>query len=120
MLNLDFDTMPTIGINVMVTGFTSQIVKNIDGKSVLDFSIEENLGNKEPGDFLLEVRHDPNNKYLANKTNSINQTMRSTTAIMTGLIYFQQPTIDDNTDDEVIPTKHICFIKIGKRSKNSQ
>ena len=42
MTNLDYDTMPAIGINVMVTGQTTQTVKNIDGESVLDFLVEEN------------------------------------------------------------------------------
>lgn len=123
MFDLDFETMPAIGINVMISGFTTQIVKNINNKSVLEFTIEENLGNKEPNDFLLEVRHDPKNKYLANKTNSINQTMRSTTAIMSGLLYFEKPIIDDNTNDETTPGIHILHLDdislISSRNNNS-
>ncbi|CAB4383429.1 unnamed protein product [Rhizophagus irregularis] len=46
---------------------------------------EESLGNRKLTEFWVEARHDPNNKYyLANKTNSINQNMRSTTAILVG------------------------------------
>ncbi|CAB5332380.1 uncharacterized protein OCT59_009451 [Rhizophagus irregularis] len=44
---------------------------------------EESLGNRKLTEFWVEARHDPNNRYyLANKTNSINQNMRSTTAIL--------------------------------------
>ena len=82
MTNLDFDLMPAIGPNVMLVGLTTKIVRNIDGQSILDFYIKENLGDRE---FWLEVKHDPNNNgHLANKTNSINQNMRSTTAILAG------------------------------------
>jgi hypothetical protein len=42
-VNLDFDTMPAIGINVMVIEQTTQTVRNVDGESVLDFLVEENL-----------------------------------------------------------------------------
>ncbi|CAB5363604.1 unnamed protein product [Rhizophagus irregularis] len=46
---------------------------------------QESLGNRKLTEFWVEARHDPNNKYyLANKTNSINQNMRSTTAILVG------------------------------------
>ena len=55
----------------MVTGLTSQTVKNLDGNSVIDFYIEENLGDRDPNNFWLEVTHNPNHTYLANKTNSI-------------------------------------------------
>jgi hypothetical protein len=42
MINLDFNIMPAIGINVMVIGNTSQMVKNIEGNSVFEFHVEEN------------------------------------------------------------------------------
>ncbi|PKY58978.1 hypothetical protein RhiirA4_513997 [Rhizophagus irregularis] len=48
MPSLDFDMMPAVGINIMVTGLTTQTVKNVDGESVLDFHVEENLGDREP------------------------------------------------------------------------
>ena len=103
MINLDFDKMPATGINVMVVGQTTQTVKNVDGESVLDFLIEENLGEQEPKDFSLEMRH------LANKTNSINQNLRSTTAILMGLLHYQEPIIDADTGDET-PAKHILYL----------
>ncbi|GET61997.1 hypothetical protein RIR_jg12137.t2 [Rhizophagus irregularis DAOM 181602=DAOM 197198] len=76
-------------------------------ESVLDFHVEENLGNREPKDFWLEMRHNSNINYLANKTNSINQTMRSTMAILSGLLYYQESIIDTSTTEESIPGKHI-------------
>ncbi|CAB4427878.1 unnamed protein product [Rhizophagus irregularis] len=91
----------------MVTGLTTQTVKNVDGESVLDFHVEENLGDREPKDFWLEMRHNSNINYLANKTNSINQTMRSTMAILTGLLYYQESVVDTSTSDESTPGKHI-------------
>jgi len=109
MINLDFDTIPATGINVMVVGQTTQTVKNVDGESVLDFLIEENLGEQEPKDFSLEMKHNPNIKYLANKTNSINQNLRSTTAILMGLLHYQEPIIDADTGDET-PAKHILYL----------
>ena len=107
MVNLDFDTMPAVGINVMVVGQTTQTVKNIDGESVLEFLVDENLGEREPKDFQLEMRHSPKISYLANKTNSINQNLRSTTAILTGLLCYQEPITDDNTAEETVPEKHV-------------
>ncbi|PKK66091.1 hypothetical protein RhiirC2_853136 [Rhizophagus irregularis] len=76
-------------------------------ESVLNFHVEENLGNREPKDFWLEMRHNSNINYLANKTNSINQTMRSTMAILSGLLYYQESIIDTSTTEESIPGKHI-------------
>jgi hypothetical protein len=67
MVNLDFDTMPAVGINIMVIGQTTQTVKNVDGESVLDFLVKENLGEREPKDFKLEMRHNPKISYLANR-----------------------------------------------------
>ncbi|GBC09640.1 hypothetical protein RclHR1_00900026 [Rhizophagus clarus] len=67
--------IPAVGINAMVIGQTTQMVKNVDGESVLDFLVEENLGESELKEFQLEMKHNPNISYLANKTNSINQTL---------------------------------------------
>jgi len=107
MMNLDFETMPAIGVNVMVIGQTTKTVKKVDGESVLDFLVEESLGQREPKDFQLEMRHDPNISYLANKTNCIKQTLRSTTAILMGLLHYQEPTTDTDTAEEAAPGKHI-------------
>ncbi|GBC31840.2 hypothetical protein GLOIN_2v1586720 [Rhizophagus irregularis DAOM 181602=DAOM 197198] len=100
MPSLDFDMMPAVGINIMVMGLTTQTVKNVGDESVLDFHVEENLGNREPKDFWLEMRHNSNINYLANKINSINQTMRSTMAILSGLLYYQESIIDTSTTED--------------------
>ncbi|CAB4396046.1 unnamed protein product [Rhizophagus irregularis] len=48
MENLDFDTMPSIGLDIMVFGIMTKTVQNVDGKSVLDFYVKENLGDCDP------------------------------------------------------------------------
>ncbi|GBC15605.2 hypothetical protein GLOIN_2v1768118 [Rhizophagus irregularis DAOM 181602=DAOM 197198] len=66
--NMEFDDIPAIGLNVMIMGLTTKTVRNIDNQSIIDFYIEENLGDWEPREFWVEVRL----RYLTNKTNSIN------------------------------------------------
>ncbi|POG74673.1 hypothetical protein GLOIN_2v1476024 [Rhizophagus irregularis DAOM 181602=DAOM 197198] len=61
---------------------------------------------KEPREFWVEVFHDPNLRYLENKTNSINQTMRSTTVMLVGVIFYVPPVIDEVSQEETIPGKH--------------
>ncbi|CAB5199197.1 unnamed protein product [Rhizophagus irregularis] len=61
-----------------ITGITR--IKDDDPTKMV---YQESLGNRKLTEFWVEARHDPNNRYyLANKTNSINQNMRSTTAIL--------------------------------------
>ena len=62
-------------------------------------------------EFWVEVKHDPNNRYLANKTSSINQTMRSTTALLIGIIYYVQPIVDETTQEELTPGKHVLDLE---------
>ena len=111
MQNIDFDTIPSIGLNVMILGITTKTVKNVNGKSVLEFYVEENIGDREPREFWIEVFHDPNLRYLANKTNSINQTMRSTTAMLVGVISYFPPVIDEVSQEETIPGKHVLKLE---------
>jgi len=49
--NFDFNNMPSIGLSVMIVGITTKTTKNIDGKSHLEFCVEENLGEREPQEF---------------------------------------------------------------------
>ncbi|CAB5212922.1 unnamed protein product [Rhizophagus irregularis] len=70
-----------------ITGLTTKTVMNINGYLTLNFYVEESLGNCELTEFWVEARHDSNNRYLANKTNSINQNMRSTTVILENMYY---------------------------------
>ncbi|PKY21659.1 hypothetical protein RhiirB3_435321 [Rhizophagus irregularis] len=94
MANLDFNVMPAAGINIMKSWryrTTKSLCKSL--------SVTK--------DFWLEMRHNSNINYLANKTNSINQTMRSTMAILAGLLYYQESVVDTSTSEETTPGKHI-------------
>ncbi|CAB4435275.1 unnamed protein product [Rhizophagus irregularis] len=95
----------------MLVGITTKTVRNVNGSSVLEFYVEENLGDREPREFWVEVNHDPNIRYLSNKTNSINQNMRSTTAIIVGLIQYEPPVIDDTTQEEITAGKHVVKLE---------
>ena len=55
----------------MIIGITTKTAQNIDGKSHLEFYVEENLGEREPREFWVDVTHDPNLRYLSNKMNAI-------------------------------------------------
>jgi len=106
---MNFDTMPAIGINVVLTGVTTQTVRNENDYSVLDFNIDEYLGDLEPKNFWLEVKHKANNRYLINKTSSINQNSRSTTAILVGIIKNVPPINDPVTNLEISPFKFVLI-----------
>ena len=115
--------MPSIGLNVMMIGITTKILKNINGRCHLEFYVEENLGEREPREFWVDVTHDPNLKYLFNKTNAINQTMRSTTAVLMGLITYEPPEHDQITQEEKTPGKHVLKLEdislISTRNNNN-
>lgn len=102
--------MPAIGLNVMVMGLTTKTVRNVDNQSIIDFYIEENLGDRELGEFWVEVRHNANLRYLANKTNAINQNIRSTTALLVGTLIYEGPVLDETSGDETSPGKHILML----------
>uniref|UniRef100_U9TZM2 Uncharacterized protein n=1 Tax=Rhizophagus irregularis (strain DAOM 181602 / DAOM 197198 / MUCL 43194) TaxID=747089 RepID=U9TZM2_RHIID len=79
------------------------VSRNVNGSYALEFYVEENLGDREPQqEFWVEVNHDPNIRNLSNKTNSINQSMRSTTAIIVSLIKYEPPVIDEMIANDVI------------------
>ena len=105
-LGIHYDNMPLIGLNVILIGFTTKTVKNVNGTCTLDFYIEEKIGEKEPNDYWIEVKHNPNNKYLSRKTASINQKLRSTTAILVGQIAYEPP-----SNDETTPEKHVLYLE---------
>ncbi|RHZ81683.1 hypothetical protein Glove_117g456 [Diversispora epigaea] len=108
---MNFDTMPAIGINAVLTGVTTQTVRNENDYSVLDFNIDEYLGDLEPKNFWLEVKHKANNRYLINKTSSINQNSRSTTAILVGIIKNVPPINDPVTNLEISPFKFVLDLE---------
>ncbi|RHZ86000.1 hypothetical protein Glove_57g128 [Diversispora epigaea] len=72
ILDLDFNTMPAVNLQVMLTGVTTQTVQNSEGNAVMNFFVEEYLGDREPKDFWVETVHETGNQYLANKTSTIN------------------------------------------------
>ena len=87
----------------MIIGITTKTVQNIGRKSHLEFYVEENLGERKPREFWVDVTHDPNLRYLSNKMNAINQSMRSTTAVLMGLINYEPPEYDQITQEETVP-----------------
>ncbi|RHZ83502.1 hypothetical protein Glove_92g78 [Diversispora epigaea] len=80
---MNFDTMPVIGINAVLTGVTTQIVRNENNYSVLDFNIDD----------------------------SINQNSRSTTAILVGIIKNVLPINDPVTNLEISPFKFVLDLE---------
>ena len=90
-------------MNVTITGFTIQTVQTVNEESVLIFYVEERVGEREPSDFWLEVRHNANDTYLFNKTSAINQTIRSTTAVLSGTLTYQLPIIDPTPQRKFLP-----------------
>ncbi|RHZ76355.1 hypothetical protein Glove_198g113 [Diversispora epigaea] len=108
---MNFDTMPAIGISAVLTGVTTQTVRNENGYSVLDFNIDEYLGDLAPKNFWLEVKHKANSRYLINKTRSINQNSRSTTAILVGIIKNVPPINDPVTNLEISLFKFVLDLE---------
>jgi hypothetical protein len=107
---MGFDDMPAIGLNVMIMGLTTKTIRNVDNQSIIEFYVEENLGDREPREFWVEVRHNSNLRYLANKTNAINQSMRSTTALIMGTLTYEMPVLDETSGEETSPGKHILTL----------
>ncbi|CAG8856160.1 37871_t:CDS:1, partial [Gigaspora margarita] len=114
-INFEFDDMPVLGINSVIIGITNQTVKNIENDLILEFYIEEKVRDRELPSFWIEARHNANNKYLANKTNAINQNSRSTTAIFIGII-----TYEISTGKHVIILEDISLITSGHNDLTAQ
>ena len=87
--------MPSVEPSVMIVGLTTKTVRDIDGRSVLKFYVEENL--------------DLNLRYLANKT--INQPMRFMATIIMGVIAYEPAVMDQVTQEEVSPGKYVVNLK---------
>jgi hypothetical protein len=56
---------------IILDCFIFGIVRILNGTSILEFFVEERLGEREPKDYWLEVRYDLDNSYLANKAKMI-------------------------------------------------
>ncbi|CAI2198253.1 13691_t:CDS:1, partial [Funneliformis geosporum] len=78
-------------LNGVIFSFTTQTVRDVNSFFILEFKIEERLVDREPNKYILEVKHDLDNTYFANKTNAINQTIRLTTAILIDVIDYEPP-----------------------------
>ncbi|KAF0482068.1 hypothetical protein F8M41_023489 [Gigaspora margarita] len=78
---------------------TTQIAKPIGDDLALDFYMEERIGEKKPLSFWVQARHNANNRHLFTKTNTINQTSRSTTVLLISTITYQH-------DNETAFRKH--------------
>ena|SRR6266540_365195 len=81
--------MPVTGIEIMVSNNINQVIRKKNGQYILDFNIKEYFRDKELKSFLLEIHYDSSSTYLTNKTDSINQTLRSTIALLIGSIYYK-------------------------------
>ncbi|CAG8842660.1 2881_t:CDS:2, partial [Gigaspora margarita] len=55
-------------------------------------------------------KHLMNNSYLSSKTNSINQNLHSTTAILVGTIYYYKSSSDESTPHNVTG-KHVILLQ---------
>ncbi|KAF0476179.1 hypothetical protein F8M41_024452 [Gigaspora margarita] len=109
--DLDFDCMSATGMNVIITGLTTQTVKNVDSHSVLNFYVEKKIGKKELSDFWIEVRHSANNRYLSNRTNSVNQNGHSTNALLVSTNNYHEPINNNTTNNEITPGKNILTLE---------
>ncbi|RIB20190.1 hypothetical protein C2G38_2179923 [Gigaspora rosea] len=108
--DLEFDDMPAIGIGITITDQTTQTAKTVDENIVLDFYVEEQIGEKEPTDFWVEVRYKVNNTYLASRTSSINQKICSTNALLIGTINYLRPTSDSNEGKHILTLEEISLL----------
>ncbi|RHZ79698.1 hypothetical protein Glove_142g34 [Diversispora epigaea] len=84
--DLNFDTMPNIGINVTLTGVISQTIQIHDDYSSISFFVQE---------------------YIAKKTNAINTGTRFTTAILIDTTKYKSPVTDTTTGNIIEPKKYI-------------
>jgi len=99
-LEIGYDQLLVTEIDVIIFRITTQVIKNINGQSVLEFYVKEHISDREQNSFWLEAHHDFSSTYLSNKTTSINQTLRSTTTFLIGSIYYE-PLTNDATNQEV-------------------
>ncbi|RIB23480.1 hypothetical protein C2G38_2171203 [Gigaspora rosea] len=60
----------------------TQTVKKVENDLLFKFYVKERIGDKEASNFTLETKHSSDNKYLSNKTNTMNQNSRLTTVLL--------------------------------------
>ncbi|CAG8796701.1 3932_t:CDS:2, partial [Gigaspora margarita] len=105
--DLEFDNMLAIGVGIMITGQTAQTKR---------------ISEKEPADFWIEVRYKINNTYLTNKTNTINQKICSTTALLVSTMNYLCPVSDSNERKHILALEKILllFMYINNKNTNNQ
>ncbi|CAG8814995.1 2253_t:CDS:2, partial [Gigaspora rosea] len=107
-----------LDINSIIVGMTTQTAKNVGDDLALDFYVEERIGEKEPSSFWVEARHKANNRYLFNRTNTINQISRSTTALLIGTITYQRDN-ETTSGKHVMILEDISMINLARRSNRT-
>jgi hypothetical protein len=112
--------MPVIGLDVVLTGHTTQQVTKKDENNILNFLIQEYLGDREQQEFSLEVTHPSNNKYLSNKTDNINVSMRSTKAVLTGTINWISADSSESSGKHVLDLEDISIFTTFNNQDTSQ
>ncbi|CAG8800140.1 1134_t:CDS:1, partial [Gigaspora rosea] len=117
--DLEFDGMPVIGVSVMITDQTTQTAKTVNENIVLDFYVEERIGEKEPTDFWVEVRHKVNKTYFISRTSSINQKIRSTTALLGSTMNYLCPISDSNEGKHILTLEEISSLSTYVSNKNT-
>ncbi|CAG8778371.1 10684_t:CDS:2 [Gigaspora margarita] len=94
--------MPAISLNVMIKDQTTQTIKIVD----------------ETSDFWVEVIHLTTNSQFSSKTNSIDQNLCSTTAILVGTIYYYQSSSNKSTSHDVTGNHVLLLQYISMISTN--
>ncbi|RIB01267.1 hypothetical protein C2G38_2296831 [Gigaspora rosea] len=97
---------------------TTQTVKKVENDLVLKFYVEERIGDKEASNFSLEAKHSSNNKYLSNKTNSINQNSRLT-VLLVGKINYQFEN-DVSSGKHIVALEDLSIITLNRDFLNTQ
>ncbi|CAG8828801.1 21619_t:CDS:2, partial [Gigaspora margarita] len=82
-------------------------------------AIGKRIGEKEPTNFWVKVRHKINNTYLTNRTNAINQKIRSTTALLVGTMNYLRPTSNSNEGKHILVLEEILLFSTYVNNKNT-
>ncbi|CAG8509846.1 17760_t:CDS:2 [Dentiscutata erythropus] len=114
--------MPAIGMNVIITGQTTQTIKTEEENAVLNFYIKKRFGEKDLSNFWVEVKHKANNNYLANRTNAINQKIWSTTTLLVGTMNYHPSIPNSSEGKHVLTLEDISLLSsnLSNTSSNSQ
>ncbi|KAF0553689.1 hypothetical protein F8M41_020077 [Gigaspora margarita] len=107
--------MPVLDINMFNISITNQTIKNVENSVSLKFYIEEKVRKKKLSNFWVETEHNINNRYLSNKTGTINQNACSTTTILVGTIMY-----DVSTEKHIVALEDITMITSNCNNSTTQ